>query len=49
MAEQICQTKLEVTQHQQCFSVSDVVCSPVHGQDCHTITNKVVIASANKC
>ena len=41
MAEQICQTKLEVTQHQQCFSVSDLVCKPVQSQDCEEVNKKV--------
>ena len=28
VAQEICQTRLEVTKHSQCFSVSDVICHP---------------------
>ena len=40
VADSICSTKIEVTQHQQCFSVSDFICFAVPSQECSTVSKK---------
>ena len=47
VAEEICQTRLEVTKHSQCFSVTDLLCDPApvpcdlgNRRVCNTVTEK---------